>query len=108
VPVLYRYSSKYRLTTGRYSGHWADFARYIALTHPAKWQQTLDLILSMKMAILLILNIMVILVFKLWIDGGQICQNQHPFRQTAGTASKNVSNLYKFARDLLSKMPENT
>jgi hypothetical protein len=24
------------------------------------------------------------------------------------TASKNVSNLYKFARDLLLKMPENT
>jgi hypothetical protein len=36
VPVLYRHSSKYRLATGRYSGHWADSARYIALTHPAK------------------------------------------------------------------------
>jgi hypothetical protein len=29
-------------------------------------------------------------------------------RKQPGTASKNVSNLYKFARDLLLKMPENS
>jgi hypothetical protein len=28
VPVLYRHSSKYRLATGRYSGHWADCPLY--------------------------------------------------------------------------------
>jgi hypothetical protein len=28
---------------------------------------------------------------------------QHPFRQTAGTASKNAANLYKFAPDFHNK-----
>jgi hypothetical protein len=30
-------------------------------------------------------------------------KSKHPFRQTAGTASKNASNLYKFAPDFHNK-----
>jgi hypothetical protein len=33
--------------------------------------------------------------------------SQHPFRQTAGTASKNASNLYKFAADFHNKCQKN-
>jgi hypothetical protein len=36
-------------------------------------------------------------------NGDQICQNQPLFRQTAGTASKNASNLYKFTPDFHNK-----
>jgi hypothetical protein len=58
----------------------------------------------MKMTFLSFKNIMAILVFKFCIDGGQNLSKSAPLQQTA---SESVLNLYIFAPDLISKMPDN-
>jgi hypothetical protein len=60
----------------------------------------------MKMAILSFKNIMAILVLKNY-ESMEAKFVSTPSANSLRTASESVSNLYRFAPDLLSKMPEN-